>query len=137
MEPARLAHRSNAPRTNRSGDDAYRAHGVERAALEILAGYVFEGLPARPQVHAITDLRIPRDRSNLRIQEVRHQVRDRVPSDDGVRVNSNKDLLVRQVLQSVVESFRLAGIRLGQDEDPTLRFFLREGPARHFQRTVF
>ena len=103
---AGLAHRRNAPRTNRSGHHADRAQHVERTALEVLAGDVFERLPARPQIHAVADLGVARDRTNFRIDEVRHQARNRVGCDDRVGVNADKKLRVANVLDPVVRAPR-------------------------------
>ena len=63
----------DAPRANRSWHYAHRAHGVKSPALEVLAGDVFERLPARPQIHAIADLCIPRYRADFGVEEVRNQ----------------------------------------------------------------
>ena len=49
-------HRRGAPCANGSGNHRDHVEQVQRAALEVLAGDVFEGLPARPQVHAVAHL---------------------------------------------------------------------------------
>jgi len=63
----------HAPGTDRSWHDAHCAHGVKSPPLEILAGDVFERLPARPEIYAIANLGVSRDCADFRVQEVRHQ----------------------------------------------------------------
>ncbi len=69
---AGLADRLDAPGADGSGHHAHRAHGVQRAAFEILAGDVFERLPARPEIHAVADFGVAGHGCNFRIEEVRH-----------------------------------------------------------------
>ena len=45
-----------APCADGAGNDGDDVEEVEGAALEVLAGDVFEGLPAGPQIDAVADL---------------------------------------------------------------------------------
>ena len=94
MEAAGLAHRRDAPRADRSRHHADRAHGIQRAALEVLAGDVFQRLPARPEIDAVADFGIAGNGADFRIQEVRHQMRDGVVRDDRVGVDADENLFV-------------------------------------------
>src|SRR5271168_3649181 len=49
IESAEVAHSGGSPSANGAGDNAHRADGIESTALEVLAGDVFKGLPARPE----------------------------------------------------------------------------------------
>ena len=57
-----------------SGNHGDDIEEIERAAFEVLAGDVFESLPACPQIDAVADLGISCDGSYLRVGEVRHQL---------------------------------------------------------------
>ena len=48
--------RRGAPCADGAGHDGDDVEEIESAALEVLAGDVFEGLPARPQIHAVAHL---------------------------------------------------------------------------------
>ena len=87
---AGLAHCRNAPGADRARHHADRAQHVESAALEVLAGDVFQSLPARPEIHPIANLRIARDGADFGIDEMRHQSRDRILRDDGVGVDADE-----------------------------------------------
>ena len=52
---------------------ADRAQRIQRAALEVLAGDVFQRLPASPKIDAVADFGIARNRANLRVEEVWYQ----------------------------------------------------------------
>ena len=57
---------SGAPCADGSGDDGDDVEEVECAALEVLAGDVFEGLPAGPEIDAVADLGIAGDGADAR-----------------------------------------------------------------------
>ena len=114
---ASLAHCGNAPRADRAGHDADRAQNVERAPLKILAGDVFQGLPARPEIDAVADLGIAGNRADFRIDEVRHQSRDRVRRDDRVGIDADEEFRIADVLDAVVQSLGLARVRLAENQN--------------------
>ena len=66
----RLLHRGDSPCSNRTRHDADCSKNVERSPLKILAGDVFQRLPARPHIDAVPNLGIARDGANLRIDKV-------------------------------------------------------------------
>src|SRR5437899_6270796 len=98
VEASSLAHGRDSPGANGSRYHANRAQRIESATLEILAGDVFERLPAGPQVHAIANLGVARHRSNFGIEEMQHQVGNGVRSDDRVGINTHEDFGVTNVL---------------------------------------
>src|SRR5215472_16738405 len=59
-----------APGADCSGNYTDRVERVKGTALEILAGDVFQRLPARPEVHAVADFCIARHGCHARIAEV-------------------------------------------------------------------
>ena len=95
---SRFANRLDAPGADRARHHADRTHGVERSPFEILAGDVFERLPARPQVDAVADFGIAGDGCNFRIEEMRHHADDGVGSDDGVGVDADEEFRIADVL---------------------------------------
>ena len=58
-----------APCADGSGNDGDDVEEIEGAALEVLAGDVFEGLPARPEVDAVADLGVAGDGADAGIFE--------------------------------------------------------------------
>ena len=66
---------------------------------------------------------------------MRHQFRDRVGRDQGVGVDTDKQLF-RHLLQSEVQRVRFAGVWLGQHHDPAGRDLILEGGARDLQSRV-
>src|SRR5260370_42702751 len=97
-----------APGSDCAGHYAHRAHGIGRSPLEILAGDVFERLPARPEVDAIADFGIASDGRHFRIEEMGHEAGDRVGSNDGIGVDADEQFGVADVLPSKVERLGLA-----------------------------
>ena len=61
---------------------------------KVLAGDVFERLPARPEVDAVADFGVSGDGADLGIGEVRDEAGDGVVSDDSVGVDADVDLFV-------------------------------------------
>ena len=106
--------RSGTPCADCTGDDHDDVEEVEGAALEVLARDVFERLPAGPEVDAVADLGVAGYGADLRIGEVRDEVRDGIVRDDGVGVDADVDLLV-DALERVVQRVGFASVRLGQD----------------------
>ena len=129
---AGLAYCFDAPGANRSGDHADRAHGVERPAFEVLAGDIFQRLPARPEIDAVAHLGIARHGCNFRIQKVRHHARNRIGSDDGVGIDANKNFRIDDVFKSKVERLGLAGVGSGKNQYPAGRFFCGKRPGGRF-----
>ncbi len=83
-----------APCADGSGDDGDDVEEIEGAAFEVLAGDVFEGLPACPEIDAVADLGVAGDGADLRVGEVRNKACDGVGGDDGVGVDADVDLFV-------------------------------------------
>ncbi len=67
-------YRSRSPCADRAGNDAHRVQCVERAAFEVLAGDIFQRLPAGPEIDPVAHLGIARHGSDAWIGEVRHQL---------------------------------------------------------------
>ena len=61
------------PGANGAGNDGDAAKHRQRAALQILARDIFECLPTRDDVDAVTDLGVAGDRTDLEIREPTHQ----------------------------------------------------------------
>ena len=83
-----------APGADGSGDDHDDVEEVQGAALEVLAGDVFEGLPAGPEVDAVADLGVAGDGADVGVGEVADEAVDGVVGDDAVGVDADVDLLV-------------------------------------------
>ena len=64
---------SGAPCADGAGDDGDDVKEVESAALKILAGDVFEGLPAGPEIDAVADLGVAGDGADSGILEMRNE----------------------------------------------------------------
>ena len=111
---AGLADGGDAPGADGAGNDADGSERVESAAFEVLAGDVFEGLPARPKVDAVADFGVARDRADSGIEEVRHHAGNGVGGNDGVGVDADEELGVADVLESIVQGFGFAAVGLGQ-----------------------
>src|SRR5208282_4572770 len=111
-----FANRHDAPGSNRARHHAYRAQSIERSALEILAGDVFEGLPARPEIYPVADLGIAGHGGNFRIEEMRHEAGDGIGSDDGIGVNADEEFGISDVPQSKVQRLGLAAVGLGENQ---------------------
>ena len=101
---------------------------IECAAFEVLAGDVFESLPACPQIDAIADLGISCDGTDLGIDEVRHQLGDRIGGDDSIRIDANVELFFERV-DGEVERLGLACIGLAQHDEFAERDLFRIGVA--------
>ena len=106
-------HRSGAPRANGSGYDRDNVEEIECAALEILAGDVFQSLPSRPQVHTIAHLGVAGHGADARVFEVRNQLGDGVGGDDCVGVDADVDFF-REAVECVVKRGSLASVGLGE-----------------------
>ncbi len=70
----RRLYRSSTPRADRPRNNGDHIEQIERAAIEVLAGDVFERLPARPKVDAVSDLGISCDGAYPRIGHARDQL---------------------------------------------------------------
>ena len=124
-----------APCADCSWNHRYDVEQVQGPALEVLAGDVFECLPPRPQVHAVANLGIARHRPDLRILEVRDQLRNRVHRDDGVGVDAHVNLFINAI-ERVIERCGLAAIRLFQHLYAASPDFGCIGLARHFGSAI-
>ena len=91
-------HGSSTPCSDCAGNHADRRECVQSAALEVLAGDVFQRLPARPQVHHVADLGVSGQRANPFVCKMRYQVTDGIVRDDGIGVDAN-EYFFRDVLQ--------------------------------------
>ena len=136
MVAAGFANRRDAPGANRARHHADRAHGVERAPLEILAGDVFERLPARPEVDAVADFGIAGDGSNFRIEEVRHHAGDGIGSNDGIGVDADEKFGIADVLESKVKRLGFAAVGLGENQYSAGSFFGGKRAAGDFQSAI-
>ena len=89
---------------------------VEGATLKILAGDVFESLPAGPEIDAVPDFGVAGNGSNILVAEMRNEVRYGVAGNDGIGVHADENrLVVAQVLKPEIESPRFATVGLGDD----------------------
>ena len=88
-ETAGIVDRFGAPRAQRAGNDGNAIQQIERALFQILAGDVFERLPAGEPADAVSDLHVSRNRADPRIDEVPHQFADRVRLNGCVRVDGD------------------------------------------------
>ena len=111
-----------APGADGSGDDGDDVEEIEGAALEVLRGDVFEGLPAGPEVHAVADLGVAGDGADAGVGEVADEAADGVVGDDAVGIDADVDLFVG-LLEGEVEGFGLAAVGLGEDGDAALLDF--------------
>ena len=84
---------------------------IQGAALEVLAGDVFQSLPAGPEVYAIANLCIAGDGAEARVFEVRNELGDGVGGDDRIGVDAYVNVL-RQPVEGEVERGGLAPVGL-------------------------
>src|SRR6266702_117274 len=130
---------SRSPRSNGAGYHHYDVEQIERATLEVLAGDVFERLPARPQVDAIAYLGIACYGANLRIREMAHQVGYSIVGDHAIGIDADVDIFLRAI-EREVERIGLAAIGLGQHGQATRRDIrwvgISRGPVRIVLRSV-
>ena len=89
---------------------------VECAALEVLAGDIFQRLPAGPQVHAVSYLRVAGHGPDHRVLEMRNQFGNGVGGNHRVGVDTDVDFLAQPV-ERVVQCGGLAGVGLGKHLD--------------------
>ena len=108
---------------------------IEGAALEVLAGDVFEGLPAGPEIDAVADLGVAGDGADAGILKVGNELGDGVGGDHGVGVDADVDLLV-DAIERVVERGGLAFIALGEHLHAAGGDLLRVGCRGHFGGAV-
>ena len=113
-ESAGGAHRVSAP-----GAKGARHHGdaveqVERALFHVLAGDVFQSLPASDPLGAISHFYVSGHGADARVGEMPYQLRDGVRLDDRVRVNGHNDLAGSQ-RQRLIERRGLAAVGLMMD----------------------
>ena len=131
-----VAHGRCSPCANRARNNADCIHRVQRAPLEVLAGDVFQRLPTRPQIHAVSDFGIAGNRADLGIAEVRHQLRNRVGRDDGVGIDAH-EYLFGDLLQGEIERVGLARVRFGEQRHAASSNLVPECAACDFKRRVF
>src|SRR6266850_2522845 len=84
-----------APRAERSGNDGDAIEEIEGALLHVLAGNVFERLPAGEPAGAIANLNVAGDGANGGIRKVTDQFADGVGFDFGVRVDGDDNFGIR------------------------------------------
>src|SRR5581483_1660994 len=117
MVAASLTDGGNPPCADRSWHNAYRAHRIQRAAFEVLAGDVFKRLPAGPEIDAIANLRIASYCGDLGINKMRHKARNRVGSDHRIGIDADEDFFNFNVLKTIIQRVRFARIWLGQNDN--------------------
>ncbi len=108
-EAAGLQDEAASPGADRARHDRDAIHEAEGAAVEVLAGNVFQRLKARQGIHAVADFGIAGDRADLRIGERRHQSFDAVDRENRIRVEADDDLGVR-ARDSEIQRRRLAAV---------------------------
>ena len=108
------AHEIGAPGSDCAGHHGNAIQEIESALFEILAGDVFEGLPAREPAIAIHDFHVSGDGADARIGEIADELGDGVGIDDGVGVDGDDDFAGRGG-ETVIERGGLAAIRLGDE----------------------
>ena len=97
---------------------------IEGALFEVLAGDVFERLPAREPAVAIAHLDVAGDGADARVGEVAHQFADGVGRDGRVGVNGHQNLAVR-FAQRMGQRRGLAAIGLVHDAHARIRAEVR------------
>src|SRR5208282_3695034 len=73
---------------------------------------------------------------NFRIEKVRHETGDGIGSDDGIGVDAYEEFGIADVLQSKVQSFRLAAVGTGENQYSAGGFFGGKRAAGDFQSTI-
>ena len=104
--------RRGAPRADGPRNHHDHVEEVQRAALKVLAGDIFQRLPAG-QVDSVTHLGVAGHGPDLRVGEVGNQVGDGVARDDAVGVDTDVDILAG-LGEPEVERVGLASVGLGQ-----------------------
>ena len=82
-------HRRGAPCADGAGNHGDDVEEVEGAALEVLAGDVFESLPARPQVHAVAHFGVAGHGADGGILKVGNELGDGVGGDHGIGIDAD------------------------------------------------
>ncbi len=85
------AQQIRAPRAHRAGHHGNAIQQIERALFEVLAGDVFERLPARDPAIAVDHLHVAGDGADAGIGEMPDQARNRVGIDDRIGVDRDDD----------------------------------------------
>ena len=132
VEGTGCAHCGDTPGANCSGNDADCTESIESTALEVLAGDVFEGLPARPEIDAVANFGVAGNGAYFGIQEMRHHASDGVGSNDGIGIDADKEFSIADVIETVVEGLGFAAVGLGEDRG-LCRWLVR---ARNARRTT-
>src|SRR5262249_20347298 len=101
--------------TNGPRNDTYCSERIERTPFEILAGNVFQCLPASPEVHPVPYFGVARNRSDFGIHEMWDQPGNSVGRYYCVSINSHKNFFIAQVFQTIVQSLSFASIRLREN----------------------
>ncbi len=104
------------PCPHRTRNHRKRVERSQRPALEILCDDVFQRLPARDHVDAVSDLRISSDSAYSRIDKPARESRDRVATEQRIGIQRHHDFTIR-ARQSGIQSRGLAGIVDGQNRD--------------------
>ena len=113
-EAAGIVDGFRAPGAQRSGDDGNAIQQIERALFEILAGDVFERLPAREPADAVAHLHVSGDGADARVDEMADEFADGVGLDRGVGVDGHDDA-ARSFRQGVRKRGGLAAVGLVHD----------------------
>jgi hypothetical protein len=116
------AHRNDrapAPRADGSGHDGDGVEVRVRPPIQVLAGDVLDGLPARQDVDPVAHLHVPGHGAHLRVLEVPHDEGDALGRDLRVGVEAHQDLTSRG-LDGAVQGRRLARVRLEEESHARL-----------------
>src|SRR5262249_36694006 len=103
-----------APGAERAGYDRDAVQQIEGALLHVLAGDVFESLPASEPARTISDFDVASDRSDFRIGKMTDQAAYGVGLDFGIGVDGNDDFALRPC-HRVVQRSGFAAVDLMND----------------------
>src|SRR5487761_462597 len=113
---AARAHGFGAPGADGAGNHGNAIQQIESALFEILAGDVFQGLPAREPAIAIHDFNVAGDGSHAGAGEMADESRNGVGVDDGVGVNGDDDF-ARGFGKSMIERGGFSVVQLANEAD--------------------
>ena len=90
-EAAAVVDRFGAPGAQRAGNNRNAIQQIEGALFQILAGDVFERLPAREPTDPVSDFHISRDRANPGVDEMADEFADGVGLNRSIRIDGDDD----------------------------------------------
>ena len=89
--PLLAAQQLRAPRAHGAGHHRNAIQQIESALFQILAGDVFERLPAREPAIAVHHFHVAGDGAHLGVGEMAHEARNRFGIHDGIGINGNNN----------------------------------------------